>query len=98
MRPEVPEVVVRKAEPEEFERGGRFGEICELYVVPDYRSKGVGALLIEAAVSFGRKRGWLGIEVGTPSAPTWQRTIDFYRRHGFEEVGPSLDLTLRRSE
>jgi hypothetical protein len=86
-----PEVVVRKAEPEEFERGGRFGEICELYVVPD-------SLLIEAAVSFGRKRGWLGIEVGTPSAPTWQRTIDFYRRHGFEEVGPSLDLTLRRSE
>jgi len=77
--------------------GGRFGEVCELYVVPDFRSKGVGALLIEAAISFGRERGWLGIEVGAPSAPTWQRTIDFYRRNGFEEVGPRLDLTLRRS-
>ena len=78
--------------------GGRFGEICELYVVPDFRSKGVGALLIEAAVSFGRERGWLGIEVGAPSPPTWQRTIDFYRRHGFEEVGPRLDLTLSGPE
>ena len=77
--------------------GGRFGEICELYVVPEFRSKGVGGLLIEAAISFGHERGWFGIEVGAPSAPTWQRTIDFYRRQGFEEVGPRLDLTLRRS-
>jgi len=74
--------------------GGRFGEIPELYVVPDYRSKSVGALLLETAVSFGRKRGWPNIEVGAPSRPAWQRTLDFYRRHGFEEVGPRLDLEL----
>ena len=74
--------------------GGRFGEIPELYVVPDYRSKNVGALLIETAVSFGRKRGWPNIEVGAPSRPAWQRTLDFYLRHGFEEVGPRLDLDL----
>jgi GNAT superfamily N-acetyltransferase len=74
--------------------GGCFGEIPELYVVPDYRSKSVGALLIETAVSFGRKRGWPNIEVGAPSRPTWQRTVDFYLRHGFEEVGPRLDLEL----
>ena len=36
--------------------GGRFGEISELYVVPDYRSKGVGARLIETAAAFGRER------------------------------------------
>ena len=78
--------------------GGRFGEISEFYVVPDFRSKGVGALLIEAAISFGRERGWPNIEVGAPSVPTWQRTVDFYLRHGFEEVGPRLDLTLRGSE
>jgi GNAT superfamily N-acetyltransferase len=72
--------------------GGRFGEISELYVVPDYRSKGVGALLIDATVGFGRERGWHSIEVGTPSVPRWQRTVDFYLGHGFEEVGPRLDL------
>jgi GNAT superfamily N-acetyltransferase len=74
--------------------GGCFGEISELYVVPDYRSKNVGALLIETAVSFGRKRGWPNIEVGAPSRPAGQRTLDFYLRHGFEEVGPRLDLEL----
>ena len=37
--------------------GGRFGEISELYVAPGSRSKGAGALLIGAAVSFGRERG-----------------------------------------
>ncbi len=78
--------------------GGRFGEISEFYVVPDFRSKGVGALLIEAAISFGRERGWPNIEVGAPSVPAWQRTVDFYLRHGFEEVGPRLDLTLHGAE
>ena len=78
--------------------GGRFGEISEFYVVPDFRSKGVGSLLIEAALEFGRERGWPNIEVGAPAPPAWQRTVDFYLKHGFEEVGPRLDLTLRGSE
>lgn len=75
--------------------GGRFGEISELYVTPDFRSKGVGSLLLEAAVALGRERGWPNLEVGAPSVPAWQRTVDFYCRHGFEEVGPRLDLTLQ---
>ena len=78
--------------------GGRFGEISELYVVPDGRSKNVGALLTEAAAAFGRKREWPFIEVGAPSVPAWQRTVDFYLKRGFEEVGPRLQLTLDRAE
>jgi GNAT superfamily N-acetyltransferase len=74
--------------------GGRFGEISEIYVVPDGRSKKVGALLIEAAAAFGRKREWPFIEVGAPSVPAWQRTVDFYLKRGFEEIGPRLQLTL----
>ena len=74
--------------------GGHFGEISELYVVPDHRSQSVGSLLLEAAISFARERGWPNIEVGAPTPPTWQRTVDFYLRHGFEEVGPRLDLEL----
>jgi len=74
--------------------GGRFGEISELYVVPDARSKNVGSLLTEAVVAFGRKREWPFIEVGAPSVPAWQRTVDFYLKHGFEEIGPRLYLTL----
>jgi len=77
--------------------GGRFGEISELYVAPDFRSKGVGAQLIEAAVSLGRERGWPDIEVGAPGVPAWQRTVDFYLRHGFDEVGPRLDLQIKNT-
>jgi GNAT superfamily N-acetyltransferase len=78
--------------------GGRFGEISELYVVPDGRSKNVGARLTEAAAAFGRERGWPFIEVGAPSVPAWQRTVDFYLKHGFEEIGPRLQLTLDGAE
>ena len=78
--------------------GGRFGEISELYVVPDGRSKNVGARLTEAAVAFGRKREWPFIEVGAPSVPAWQRTVDFYLKNGFEEIGPRLYLTLDRAD
>jgi len=74
--------------------GGQFGEISELYVAPDCRSIGVGARLIAAAAEFGRKRGWPDLEVGAPSVPVWQRTVDFYLRNGFEEIGPRLDLRL----
>jgi GNAT superfamily N-acetyltransferase len=74
--------------------GGRFGEISELYVEPGSRSRSVGALLTDAAARFGRERGWPFIEVGAPSVPTWQRTVDFYLRYGFEEVGPRLYLKL----
>ena len=52
-------------------------------------------MLIEAAVVLGRERGWPNIEVGAPSVPAWQRTVDFYLRSGFEEVGPRLDLTIQ---
>jgi GNAT superfamily N-acetyltransferase len=74
--------------------GGQFGEISELYVAPDARSIGVGAKLISAAAEFGRERGWADLEVGAPSVPVGQRTVDFYLRNGFEEIGPRLDLRL----
>ena len=62
--------------------------------MPDHRSQNVGSLLIEKAISFGRERGWPDIEVGAPMPPKWRRTVDFYLRHGFEKVGPRLDLAL----
>jgi GNAT superfamily N-acetyltransferase len=73
---------------------GNFGEIPELYVVPEYRSAGVGAELVRAAVEFGRERGWSLLEVGAPEVPTWQRTVDFYVRCGFAVVGPRMTLFL----
>lgn len=74
--------------------GGRFGEISELYVTPSRRSKGVGPKLLEAAKEFGRLMGWGRLEVGAPDVPKWKRTLAFYRRLGFDEIGPRLRLLL----
>jgi GNAT superfamily N-acetyltransferase len=75
--------------------GGRFGEITEMYVQPAFRSQGIGANLIRAALEFGRSREWTRLEVGAPPVPPWARSSAFYRRNGFEESGPRLKLALR---
>ncbi len=75
--------------------GGRFGEICELYVSPGFRSLGAGKRLLEAAVEFARQRGWSRLEVGAPEMPRWERSVNFYRQAGFSEVGPRLKLPLK---
>lgn len=74
--------------------GGAFGEISEIYVAPEARSTGLGKRLIETAVSFARTQNWPFLEVGAPSLPRWQRTVDFYRRQGFREIGPRLELEI----
>ena len=74
--------------------GGRFGEISELYVTPQARSKGLGPELLEEAMKFGRTRGWGRLEVGAPDVPRWSRTVSFYLSNGFVEVGPRLKLLL----
>ena len=75
---------------------GAFGEIAELYVKPAYRSAKVGAKLLEAAIELAHARSWSMLEVGAPDVPRWQRTVDFYLRNGFKEVGPRLYLDLSK--
>jgi len=74
---------------------GAFGEIAELYVSPEWRSRNAGKLLVEAAANHCRNRGWTILEVGAPPADTWSRTVAFYKRNGFEDVGPRLNLILK---
>jgi GNAT superfamily N-acetyltransferase len=73
---------------------GMFGVITELYVVPDKRSQGIADLLINAGAVLGRGRSWGRLEVGAPLQPAWERTLKFYLRAGFREVGPRLHLML----
>lgn len=74
--------------------GGVFGEISELYVAPELRSRGIAGALIQEAIDLARTRKWNRLEVGAPNQPEWKRTFDFYVRAGFDEVGPRLRKTL----
>ncbi|WP_127111917.1 GNAT family N-acetyltransferase [Shimia sediminis] len=74
--------------------GGRFGEITELYVDPRYRSDGVAVALLSAARRVAQAKNWTRFEVGAPNQPAWNRTLQFYLREGFEEVGPRLRKVL----
>ena len=66
---------------------GVFGTIAELFVLPEYRSRGIGRHLCEAAKKFGIKRGWRRLEVTTPPLPEFNRTLGFYERQGFSVTG-----------
>ena len=75
-------------------RGSKFGEITELYIKPEFRSKRIGEELISQAKRFARERGWNALEVGAPDLPRSQRTVNFYLRNGFSEIGPRLELNV----
>ena len=66
---------------------GAFGTIAELFVRPEYRSRGIGRHLCEAAKELGAKRGWRRLEVTTPPIPEFDRTLGFYERQGFSVTG-----------
>jgi GNAT superfamily N-acetyltransferase len=70
--------------------GGIFGEISEFYVLPAYRSCGIGRQLLAVVESEAGKRNWRRVEVGAPDKEKWSKTFSFYTRHGFLEIGPRL--------
>ena len=73
---------------------GLFGIINELYVDPDYRSKGVGLRLLESVLAYARKAGWKRVDVTAPPGDEWRRTVAFYEREGFVFSGPKLKFEL----
>ncbi|MFT5114258.1 MAG: GNAT superfamily N-acetyltransferase [Parasphingorhabdus sp.] len=72
--------------------GGKFGEITELYIKPEFRSQNIGEELISQAKRFAKERRWNVLEVGAPNVPRYQRTVNFYLKNGFSEIGPRLEL------
>lgn len=71
-----------------------FGIINELYVEPLSRSEGIAAQLIKALTDHAGNIGWSSLSVGTPHQPQWIRTLNFYKKQGFVEIGPRLRLKL----
>lgn len=86
--------VMMISESQSIYAGGTFGVITELYIAASHRSSGVAKHLIDAGANLARERGWPQLEVGAPHQPTWARSLQFYLRRGFTEVGPRLKLVV----
>lgn len=71
---------------------GVYATIQDLWVKEGWRSRGVGAELVEAIASQARDRGVSRLEVGLPreSFAAIASTESFYRRSGFEPLGPRM--------
>jgi GNAT superfamily N-acetyltransferase len=71
---------------------GRYATIQDLWVRADWRSRRVGAELVEALAALAGEQGVSRIEVGLPreSFAAIGATESFYRGNGFEHLGPRM--------
>jgi ribosomal protein S18 acetylase RimI-like enzyme len=69
----------------EDDASGPIAEIGALYVLPDRRGRGIGALLLRAAASKLAALGFSGLEIGVLSANLAAR--GFYEAMGGREIG-----------
>jgi GNAT superfamily N-acetyltransferase len=71
---------------------GIYATIQDLWVDGVWRSRGVGAELVEAIASQARTRGVSRLEVGLPreTFAAIASTESFYERNGFEHLGPRM--------
>ncbi|HET6998281.1 MAG TPA: GNAT family N-acetyltransferase [Solirubrobacterales bacterium] len=71
---------------------GRYATIQDLWVDPDWRSRKVGAALVDELADLCRAEGVARIEVGLPreSFDAIRATEAFYVNNGFEHLGPRM--------
>jgi GNAT superfamily N-acetyltransferase len=71
---------------------GRYATIQDLWTHPEWRSRKVGAALVEGLADLCREEGVARIEVGLPreSFGAIRATEAFYFGNGFEHLGPRM--------
>jgi GNAT superfamily N-acetyltransferase len=69
------------------EHCGKVGWLEELYVMPEYRSQGIGAALVTAVLERARKLGIVAIDLEVDAAHRRAETL--YRRFGFHPLDRS---------
>jgi len=67
--------------------GGSYGTISEFYVKSEYRSSNIGKMLISKVKEYASENNYRRVEVTTPPLPEFERSLDFYKKNGFEITG-----------
>jgi GNAT superfamily N-acetyltransferase len=74
-----------------IEQGGRYAELEDLYVLPDWRGKGLAGQLIEEAKQWCRQQGFPLLEVVvTAESQEAHDLLGFYRARGFTPTGRTI--------
>lgn len=61
-----------------------WASVDDVYVVPEYRSRGIGKILVERVKDWSKEKGASGVSLQVAAAN--ERGRDFYRNLGFREV------------
>lgn len=78
------------AAPKNFgHRKSKYLEIENMGVIPQYRSKGIGSLLIKKCLKWAKKKGFDKVYVNSYFANS--KAIGFYKKSGFSEIDVSLE-------
>jgi len=70
-----------------LEHGGKSAWLDELYVVPEYRGKGIGAALLRAALEAAQRSGCAAVDLEVDEARA--RAENLYVQAGFRPLGRS---------
>lgn len=70
-----------------LEHGGMSGWIEELYVLPEFRQRGIGSRLIAEFIRVASALGWHAIDLEIETGH--QRAVALYERHGFTQLDRS---------
>ena len=73
-------------------RNSKYLEIENMGVVPEYRSQGVGKMLMEECFKWAKEQGYKKVFVNTYIAN--EKALQFYKNNGFDVIDISLEKTL----
>ena len=65
-----------------LEHGGVSGWLEELYVLPQWRGRGIGSRLVAEVIARARELGWRALDLEVEASH--QRAISLYARHQFQ--------------
>jgi GNAT superfamily N-acetyltransferase len=79
-----------------LEHGGWSGWLDELYVLPEWRSHGLGTRLLDAVIAGAIKRGWIALDLEVDVGH--QRVVSLYASRAFQPVSRTRFVRHLRNE